>query len=254
MQFNSSKDSYISQSLDTNIYASESTTHLVDFHIGSSSQHFQVAANLLIQHCEFFKKILGEGTSQLVSTFEFPDVEESTFQLFLDWINKPGNLPSAADEADLTELFELYVLAGRKFLVRDLTLDIVEAVKRFYGETGTYPSLRRVQYIRANTSALDVLRCVLVDMTARNLIVGKEQEMPAHWKKAMSRDGDLGWELLNAARTWSLEDLNVPDCRETTAGRGERHLDCASDQRPTGERRDGLQEAEREWLRGQEDR
>jgi hypothetical protein len=95
--------------------------------------------------------------------------------------------------------------------------DVVEIVREFYHTTSTYPGLRRVQYIYAETDEDNQMREMLVASVARQLTTG--DKIPAHWAKALQRNGQLAVDIIRAIQQWNLEERSIPDFRERSRGR-----------------------------------
>ena len=99
-----------------------------------------------------------------------------------------------------------------------LAEDVVNVVRDFYHSTGTYPGLRRVQYIYSNTDDDNVMREMMVGSIARYLALG--DTIPNHWAKALRRNGQLALDIIRSIQEWHLESRAVPDARDPSADRG----------------------------------
>ncbi len=99
---------------------------------------------------------------------------------------------------------------------------MVETVREFYHQTGTYPGLRRVQYIYAETSEDNIMREMMVNSVARQLTTANK--IPAHWAKALQRNGQLAVDIIRSIQLWHIDDKSIPDARDTSSDRGRRDL------------------------------
>lgn len=108
-------------------------------------------------------------------------------------------------------MFDLYLM-GEKWESKRLKIDVLEAVRRWYHDTDTWPSLRRVQYIYANTEVDSPMRQLLVSCVARMLVLG--EDMPGHWERALRRNGQLAVDIILCVQKWHFEPENIPDARE----------------------------------------
>ena len=106
-----------------------------------------------------------------------------------------------------------------KFEMQKLADDVVNIVREFYHSTGTYPGLRRVQYIYSNTSDDNVMREMMVGSIARFFVLG--DTIPHHWAGALKRNGQLALDIIRSIQEWHLESRSVPDARDGSADRGQ---------------------------------
>ena len=102
--------------------------------------------------------------------------------------------------------------------MQKLADDLVSTVREFYHSTGSYPGLRRVQYIYSNTSNDNVMREMMVGSIARYLALA--DKVPNHWAKALQRNGQLALDIIRSIQEWHLEARAVPDARDANAGHG----------------------------------
>ena len=116
-------------------------------------------------------------------------------------------------------LLDLYFLAQR-LEVSKLSDDVVETVRAFYHNNESYPGLRRVQYVYANTEEDNAMREMMVGSVARFLTLA--DSIPAHWEKALGRNGQLAVDIIRSIQQWHLEGRSVPDAREASLERGRR--------------------------------
>ncbi|TKA64191.1 hypothetical protein B0A55_10419 [Friedmanniomyces simplex] len=101
---------------------------------------------------------------------------------------------------------------GEKWEIKRLILEVLDAVRRWYHDTDTWPGLRRVQYIYSNTEIESPMRQLLVQCVARMLVLG--DGMPEHWERALRRNGQLAVDLILCVQKWHFDPENVPDARE----------------------------------------
>lgn len=115
-------------------------------------------------------------------------------------------------EGDLTDLFDLYLM-GEKWAIAALVRDVLDAVRRFYRQTESYPSLRRVQYIYSQSPSTSPMRQLLVGSIARMLLT-EDKGIPKHWDKALQKNGQLAVDLIRAMQEWRVSGDEIPDPRE----------------------------------------
>ena len=109
---------------------------------------------------------------------------------------------------------------GEKWAVKALCGETLERVRDWYRDSDTYPGLRRVQYIYANTTPESPMRRLLVSATARMLVTkdpNVEQPIPMHWDKALRKNGQLAVDLIRMVQEWRIEETTVPDARKGDA-------------------------------------
>lgn len=120
------------------------------------------------------------------------------------------------DEKDIGPLLDLYLMS-EQFEIESLSNDVVEAVRSFYYSQNTYPGLRRVQYIYANTESDNAMREMMVSSIARFLTLS--ETIPAHWDRALANNGRMAVDIIRAIQEWHLESRSVPDPRDGEYGR-----------------------------------
>lgn len=96
--------------------------------------------------------------------------------------------------------------------------DVVEAVRNYYYNEETYPSLRRVQYVYANTGADNEMREMMVGSVARLLTLSNK--IPTYWENALKNNGQLSVDIIRSIQHWHLEGRTVPDVRDSSVERG----------------------------------
>jgi hypothetical protein len=186
---------------------------LVDIYVGPENTHWVLHERLICHRSKFFSSVFYKkgDTPQSNKTFNLPDEDEVPFRLFVSWLYS-SQIPIPEKETDLTDLYDLYLM-GEKWSVVALVRDILDAVRRFYRLTNTYPSLRRVQYIYANTTPDSPMRQLLVGSIARMLVVSNSG-IPAHWDKALQKNGQSAVDLIRAMQDWHVAGEEIPDPRE----------------------------------------
>ena len=104
---------------------------------------------------------------------------------------------------------------AEKFEIPALVSDVLQVVREWYKYSDSYPGLRRVQYIYANTEEGSPMRHMLVHAVARMMVI--EKGIPAHWDKALRKNGQLAVDIIRAIQDWRLDEEIVPDAREEPA-------------------------------------
>jgi len=189
--------------------------HMVDIYVGPENTHWILHEKLLCAKSKFFNKIF--YTKQVKGQFNsgsktigFPDEEDEPFRLFVGWLYS-GRVPTPSEEKDLGELFDLYLM-GEKWQIASLIKEVLDTVRRWYRQTDTFPGLRRVQYVYANSDEDSPMRQLLVSSVARMLVTNPT--MPAHWDRALKKNGQLAVDILRAVQMWKLNPEDIPDARE----------------------------------------
>lgn len=195
---------------------------MVDIYVGSENTHWILHEKLLCYRSKFFRDIFYTRSERRNQAFGLPDEEDEPFRLFVGWLYS-ASLPVPKEEKDLGNLFELYLM-GEKWAIKNLMVEVLETVRRFYHENQTYPGLRRVQYIYANTELESPMRQLLIGSVARFLVLG--EGMPEHWEKALRKNGQLAVDIILAVQKWKIDEDKVPDPR---AGNSEASVQEALD-------------------------
>ena len=186
---------------------------MVDIYVGSENTHWILHEKLLCSKSKFFSKIFYRGKKNggnTNKTFGLPDEEDEPFRLFVGWLYS-GRIAPPDEESDLGDLFDLYLM-GEKWQIAGLIKDVLDGVRKFYCITNTYPGLRRVQYMYANTDEDSPMRQLLISSVARMLVLG--EGMPTHWDRALKKNGQLAVDLIRAIQQWKLDPDSIPDARE----------------------------------------
>jgi len=191
---------------------------MVDIYVGPDNAHYILHEKLLCYRSPFFAKIFYNGNKKESQTKDLglPDEDEGPFNLFVGWLYS-GILPTPQHESDMGPLLEVYLMA-EKWGIESLRDEVVETVRTYYHLSGSYPGLRRVQYIYAETDADSPMRTLLVDSVARYLALGSE--IPQHWSKALQKNGQLALDIIRAIQQWHLESNRIPDARDGSLDRG----------------------------------
>jgi len=185
---------------------------MVDIYVGEENTHWILHEKLLCHHSPFFRKIFYAKGSNTQS-FGLPEDDDNAFKTFVGWLYS-SSLPVPREESDLGVLFELYLMA-EKFQIPNLIADVLQVVREWYKFSDSYPGLRRVQYIYANTENGSPMRHMLVHSIARMMVL--EKGLPAHWDKALRKNGQLAVDIICAIQDWRLDEEVVPDARDDPA-------------------------------------
>ncbi|KAF2840331.1 hypothetical protein M501DRAFT_1015391 [Patellaria atrata CBS 101060] len=191
----------------------ELLTHsMVDLYVGPENTRYILHERLLCYHSPFFRKVFYSPSRKATDSkaFGLPDEDETPFKIFVGWLYS-DSIRSPKAEKDLGDLFDLYLMA-EKWGIENLIRDVLRIIRDFYRETKTYPGLRRVQYIYANTDDSSPMRHLLVSSIARMMTIG--EGIPMHWDKALKKNGQLAVDIIRAIQGWRLEEETVPDARE----------------------------------------
>lgn len=182
---------------------------MVDIYVGPENTHWILHEKLLCHYSPFFRRIFYAKNSNTTS-FGLPEEEDAPFKTFVGWLYS-SSLPVPREEADLGLLFDLYLMA-EKFQIPNLIADVLQVAREWYKYSDTYPGLRRVQYIYANTEEGSPMRHMLVHAIARFMVI--EKGIPAHWDKALRKNGQLAVDIIKAIQDWRLDEETVPDARD----------------------------------------
>jgi hypothetical protein len=182
---------------------------MVDIYVGPENTHWILHEKLLCHYSPFFRRIFYAKNSNTTS-FGLPEEEDAPFKTFVGWLYS-SSLPVPREESDLGLLFDLYLMA-EKFQIPNLIADVLQVVREWYKYSDSYPGLRRVQYVYANTEEGSPMRHMLVHAVARFMVI--EKGMPAHWDKALRKNGQLAVDIIRAIQDWRLDEDVVPDSRD----------------------------------------
>ncbi|KAL8806900.1 MAG: hypothetical protein Q9182_001029 [Xanthomendoza sp. 2 TL-2023] len=191
---------------------------LVDLYVGEENNHYPLHEKLLCYHSPFFASVFYNSDNKSSRTKEFglPEIEDESFALFVGWLYSSA-LRGPEEERDIGPLLDLYFLAA-KLQIETLETEIVETVRAYYHKNETYPGLRRVQYVYANTDEDNVMREMMVGSIARYLTLA--DSIPEHWANALKKNGQLSVDIIRSIQQWHLEARQVPDARDASVDRG----------------------------------
>jgi hypothetical protein len=144
------------------------------------------------------------------TSYGLPDDDPASFDHLVGWLYS-RTLSFPVNENEIGPLLDLYLLA-EKLGMAALERDCVDTVRAYYHANETYPELRRVQYVYANTGDDNPLREMMVGSVARYLTLG--EQIPSHWDKALRRNGQLAVDIIRSIQQWHLEGRSVPDARD----------------------------------------
>jgi hypothetical protein len=183
---------------------------MVDIYVGSQNTRWVLHEKLLCYRSRFFRNIFHKKTGKKESVYGLPDEEDEPFKLFIGWLYSE-RIPTPRTEEDLSPLMDLYLM-GEKWEIKRLMLEVLDAVRNYYLETDTWPSLRRVQYIYSNTEIESPMRQLLVSCVARMLVTG--EGIPQHWQNALSNNGQLAVDLILVVQKWKFQPESIPEPRK----------------------------------------
>ncbi|KAK0269097.1 hypothetical protein LTR35_015006 [Friedmanniomyces endolithicus] len=183
---------------------------MVDLYVGEENTKWTLHEKLLCHRSKFFRNIFHKKEGAKESEYSLPDDDDEPFRMFVAWLYS-DHIPTPKQEKDLSPLLELYLM-GEKWEIKRLIIEVLDAVRRWYHDTDTWPGLRRVQYIYGNTELESPMRQLLVQCVARMLVLG--DGMPEHWEKALRKNGQLAVDLILCVQKWHFDPGNVPDARE----------------------------------------
>ncbi|KAL1648791.1 hypothetical protein SLS58_001971 [Diplodia intermedia] len=182
---------------------------LVDLYVGPDNTHWILHEKLLCTRSRFFQRIFYSKDSSNHQSYGLPDDEDEPFAAFVSWLYSQHIKPPA-EEKDLTTLIDLYLM-GEKWQAPALVRDALRATREWYARTDTYPGLRRVQYVYANTDEDSEMRRLMVSSVARMMAL--TETIPPHWDKALRKNGQLAVDLIKSIQSWRIDPALVPDMR-----------------------------------------
>ena len=193
-------------------------------YIGPESTHWTIHERLLTYHSPILASTFyGDDDNEPSGiqkrgnkSYGLPEEDDLTFELFVSWLYSRTLQPPKV-EKDIGPLLDLYLLS-EKLQIERLSLEIVELVREYYHSTSTYPGLRRVQYIYAETDEDNAMREMMVSSIARQLTTG--DKIPLHWATALKRNGQLAVDIIRSIQQWHIEERSIPDVRDGSQARG----------------------------------
>ena len=191
-------------------------------YVGDENTHWLLHERLLCYHSPFFRRIFysKDFEASQSKSYGLPDTEDEPFKLFVGWLYSKTVKPPAV-EKDIGPLLDLYLLS-QTLEIEKLSSEVVDCVRNYYHNEETYPGLRRVQYIYANTDEENEMREMMIGCVARYLTLG--DKIPAHWENALKRNGQLSVDIIRSVQQWHLEGRVVPDVRDLSQERGREHV------------------------------
>lgn len=194
------------------------TSSMVHIYVSEENTHWTLHERLLCYFSPFFRRVFYSKDNESSSTkaFGLPETDDAPFELFVGWLYSRAIRPPST-EKEIGSLLDLYFLA-QTLEIEKLESEVVDVVRTYYHSEETYPGLRRVQYVYANTSEDNEMREMMVGAVARYLTLG--DAIPAHWENALKRNGQLSLDIIRSIQHWNLEGRAVPDVRDMSQDRG----------------------------------
>ena len=186
--------------------------------MGTENTHWLLHERLLCYHSSFFRRLFysPDFESSKTKAYGLPEAEDGPFEIFVGWLYS-RTVKSPTIEKDIGPLLDLYLLS-EQLEIEKLGHDVIEAVRNYYHSEETYPGLRRVQYVYANTESDNEMREMMVGSVARYLTLSNK--IPAHWENALKNNGQLSVDIIRSIQAWRLHDRDVPDPRDLSQERG----------------------------------
>jgi BTB/POZ domain len=198
------------------------TSSIVDIYVGPDSTRWPLHERLLCYHSPFLSSIFHaddkdpEKESRGNKSYRLSEEDDDTFELVVGWLYSKA-IRAPKTEAEIAPLLDVYLLA-EKLEMKKLSSDVVDLVREWYYTSGTYPGMRRVQYIYSETNEDNEMREMMVSAVARQLTT--TDKIPEYWAKALQRNGQLAVDIIRAIQQWHLEERSIPDTRDSAQGRG----------------------------------
>lgn len=199
------------------------TTAMVSIYVGPENTHWYIHERLLCYYSPFFSDVFyandknaEKQKAQRNKAYGLPDVEDLSFEMLVGWLYS-RDIKVPREEKDVGPLLDLYLLSDKLRMER-LSRELVEAISHFYYQSQSYPSLRRVQHIYANTDEDNEMREMMVGAVAKLLTTS--EKIPAHWASALQRNGQLAVDIIRSIQQWKIEEKTIPDARDRSSSRG----------------------------------
>ena len=169
-------------------------------------------------HSPFFHRLFysKDFESSKTKNYGLPETDDEPFRLFVGWLYSE-EIKTPQIEKDIGPLLDLYFVS-QQLEIDALASAVVDTVRNFYHNEETYPGLRRVQYVYANTEDDNEMREMMVGSVARYLTLA--DAIPAHWENALKKNGQLSVDIIRSIQQWHLESRSVPDVRDLSQERG----------------------------------
>lgn len=196
---------------------------MVSIYVGPENTHWYIHERLLCYYSPFFAEIFyaddknpEKQKAQRNKAYGLPDEEDLAFEMLVGWLySRSMKVPT--EEKDVGPLLDLYLLS-EKLRIERLSTELVEAISSYYYRSHTYPSLRRVQHVYANTDDDNEMREMMVGAVAKLLTTS--DKLPAHWASALQRNGQLAVDIIRSIQLWKIEENTIPDARDRSSSRG----------------------------------
>ena len=140
---------------------------MVSIYVGSENTHWYVHERLLCYYSPFFADIFyaddkspEKQKARRNKAYGLQDEEDLSFEMLVGWLYS-RSLKRPSVEEEVAPLLDLYILSERLEMEK-LSSEIVDAVSEWYYSSHSYPGLRRVQYIYANTEKGSAMRDMMV--------------------------------------------------------------------------------------------
>lgn len=196
---------------------------MVSIYVGPENTRWYLHERLLCHYSPFFSDIFYADDkdpelqkARKNKAFGMEEEEDLAFEMFVGWLYS-RNIKVPKDEKDVGPLLDLYLLS-EKFRCEKLSTELVEAISDFYYQSHTYPSLRRVQHVYANTDDDNQMREMMVGAVAKLLTTS--EKIPSHWASALQRNGQLAVDIIRSIQMWKIEEKSIPDARDRSSSRG----------------------------------
>lgn len=196
---------------------------MVSIYVGPENTHWYIHERLLCYYSPFFADIFYADDknpetqkAQKKKAYGLEDEEDLAFEMLVGWLYS-RDIKVPTEEKDVGPLLDLYLLSERLRMER-LSSELVEAISNYYYRSQTYPSLRRVQHVYANTDDDNEMREMMVGAVAKLLTTS--DKIPAHWASALQRNGQLAVDIIRSIQHWKIEEKSIPDARDRSSSRG----------------------------------